>query len=156
MKKLVLFLASLEKRERFILIAGLYSVILIVGIFFITLPLWNRIERLDRRIIKETENYTQLIKLVSEYISYRPSYEKRELTLSFIENLARKNEIKENITSLKPFQKGSIEITLEKVDGKKLSSFIKDIKKKNLRLLSFSMNDIKGNKEYNVRMVISE
>ncbi len=156
MKKLMLYLNSLELRERVVFVLGLYAVIIIVGVFMITDANIKRIEKIDSRISKEIQNYNQLVKLASEYISFKPRYKKVDISLSFIETLARKKGIKENITSLKPYQQGSVEISFEKVDGIRLTEFIKAVKEKNLKITAFSMDDPRGNGELNVRMVISE
>jgi general secretion pathway protein M len=156
MKKLMLYLNSLELRERIVFILGLYAVIIIVGVFMVTDANIKRIEKVDDRISKEIQNYNQLVKLASEYISFKPRYKKVDISLSFIETLARKKGIKENITSLKPYQQGSVEISFEKVDGIRLTEFIKAVKEKNLKIMAFSMEDPRGNGELNVRMVISE
>ncbi len=156
MKRLILYLESLEKRERILLFLGIYGVIFILGIFYITVPNINKLEGLDRKIVKEIQDYHRLLKLTSQYISYKPKYREVSLSLSFVENLAEKAGIKDNITSLKPYRKGSIEVSFEKVDGERLTSFISYIKRKNLKITYFSMEDPKGNGELNVRMVISE
>ncbi len=156
MKKLILYINNLELRERIILIVGIYAVIIIVGIFMITAANLDRLEKIDKRISKEIENYHQLIDLASQYISFKPNYKKVDISLSFIESLARDKGIKENITALKPYQQNSVEISFEKVEGTKLTEFVKALKEKNLRLTAFSMEDPKGNGELNVRMVVSE
>ncbi len=156
MKKYLLYFNSLETRERYTLLAGIYALILIVGLFFITMPLIEKIKKIDLRIEKEVQNYNTLIKLASEYISYRPKYKKVNLSLSFVEKIASKTGIKENISSLKPTSDGGVEVSFEKVDGNKLSEFIKKIKGKNLNIKTFYMEDIKGNGKLNVRLTISE
>lgn len=155
MKKALLYFNNLETRERYILLIGIYAVIIIVGLFFITIPLYKKLQKIDAKIQKETENYTQLVKLASEYIVYKPKYKKVNLSLSFIENLAKETGIKENISSLKPVSNG-VEVSFEQVNGENLAAFIQKIKKKNLKISSFYMEDIKGNGKLNVRLIVSE
>ncbi len=155
MKKFLLYFNSLETRERYLLLAGIYAVIIIVGVIFITIPLYEKLQKIDRKILKEIENYNQLVKLASEYIVYKPKYKKIDLSLSFIENVAKETGIKDSISSLKPVSDG-VEVSFEQVDGHSLATFIQKIKKKNLKIKSFYMEDIKGNGKLNVRLVISE
>ncbi len=155
MKKIFLYFNSLETRERYLLLAGIYAVIIIVGVFFITIPMYEKLQKIDAKIQREIENYNQLIKLASEYIVYKPKYKKTDLSLSFIEKLAKETGIKDSISSLKPVSDG-IEISFEQVDGHSLAIFIQKIKKKNLKIKSFYMEDIKGNGKLNVRLVVSE
>ena len=155
MKRFVLYLESLEKRERFLLIAGLYGIVIVVGIFFLTMPNIQKIEKIDKKISKEMERYNYLLKLTSQYITFKPVYKKGNLSLSFIENLAKNTGVYEYITSLKPFKKDSVELTFERIDGNRLTNFIKLLKNNNLKITSFSMEDPKGNGELNVRILIS-
>lgn len=152
-EKISLYLNSLEKRERLILLTGIYISILIIGIFFITFPMIEKVKKLDKRINNEIKNYRELMKITSEYLLYKSA--KIPVSLSIIEKIAEDSGIKDKISSLKPSGNNSIELFMEQVEGQKLSYFLQNLKRKNLKIISFSMNDPKGNEKYDVRMTIS-
>ncbi|WP_457640540.1 type II secretion system protein GspM [Persephonella sp.] len=158
MKRIILFINSLEQREKIILLAGIYAFIIIAGIFIATSYLLDRIDKTEKKINREIQSYIELQKIVSEYKRYRPSTKKESLSLSTVEEIAEKSGIKSNILSLKPYQQdyNSVEVSFEKISGDRLILFLKQIKEKGFYVLSLSINDPKGNRKLNVRTVIGE
>ena len=154
MKRLLLFINSLEERERYVLIGGLYAVIIIVGIFFITSYMLTKIDRLEKKLSREMNNYIQLQKIVQEYKQYKPTV-KPVLSLTKIEEIAMKVGAKSNIVSIKPYQQGEfIEISFEKLSADQISRFLRKIKENGYIALFIDINDPKGNGQYNMRVIL--
>ena len=154
MKRLILFINSLEERERYILIGGVYAVIIIIGIFFITSYMLTRIDKLEKKLSREINNYVQLQKIIQEYKRYKPSV-KPVLSLTKIEEIAMKAGAKSNIVSIKPYQQGeSIEVSFEKLSADQISRFLKKIKENGYIAQFIDINDPKGNGQYNMRVVL--
>ncbi|WP_456392906.1 type II secretion system protein GspM [Persephonella sp.] len=156
MRQILLYLENLETRERNILIAGLYGVIIIVGLFFIAMPLYEKIQKTDRKIAGEIEKYRELIEIASVYISTSGRESSKELSLSEVEKLAGMAGVKDRIVSLKPFQDQGIEVSLEDVDWHSLVRFIQNIKNENYLLTSFAMEKPGEKPVVRVRLIITE
>ncbi|ACO03025.1 MAG TPA: hypothetical protein DEP48_05415 [Persephonella sp.] len=158
MKRLILFINSLEQRERVVLFIGIYAFILIGGVLLAGSYNLERLEKVEKKIKKEIESYVELQKIINQYRSYSPSVKGDRLSLSKVEELAEKAGIKSNILSLKPYQQNfnSIEVSFEKISGEQLVSFLKSVKEKGFYILSLSISDPKGNGRLNVRTVIGE
>ncbi|WP_029520887.1 type II secretion system protein GspM [Persephonella sp. IF05-L8] len=154
MKRLLLFINSLEERERYVLIGGLYAVIIIVGIFFITSYMLTKIDRLEKKLSREINNYVQLQKIVQEYKQYKPTV-KPVLSLTKIEEIAMKVGAKSNIVSIKPYQQGEfIEISFEKLSADQISRFLRKIKENGYIAQFIDISDPKGNGQYNMRVIL--
>ncbi|WP_457639347.1 type II secretion system protein GspM [Persephonella sp.] len=156
MRQILLYLENLEKRERYILIGGLYAVIIIVGLFFTALPTYEKIQQTERKITKEMENYRQLMEAVSVYLSVKGSVRKKEISLSQIEKIATATGVKDRIILLKPYQDAGVEVSLEEVNWSSLVSFLKRVKQENYTLVSFSMEKPKEKPVVKARLVITE
>ncbi|WP_457625165.1 type II secretion system protein GspM [Persephonella sp.] len=154
MNRILLFFESLENRERVILIAGIYFVVF-VGLFIIPASyLMKKIERLEKKIQTEEKKYIRLQQIIYRYSKAKPR-EKNVLSLSVIDKLAGESGIRENVVSIKPTENG-IEVVVENVDPDNLFEFLKRIKKKGFSVSSISINDPKGNRKLNVRMLIGK
>jgi general secretion pathway protein M len=158
MKRLILYLNSLEKREKYTLLLGMSAVVLIVGVFFITIPLYKKAESLEKKLNTEIRNFQELKKLASEYAGIKKiNPEKPEITLSEIETLSKEVGIRKNITTIKPItltEGQGIEISMKDTDANKLIRFLKNLKRKGYLIKTISISDPKGNKKLTVRMVI--
>ncbi len=158
MRKIILFLNSLEKRERLLLIIGIYAVIIIIGIFFITLPLYNSNKKLENILETEISKFNELKELASKYQgTAKNKIEKLNISLSEIENLSMQVGIKDKISSIKPITFGEekgIEINIKGADYQKVFEFLVKIKKKGYSIKSISINDPKGNGKLNVKLVV--
>jgi general secretion pathway protein M len=158
MKRLILYLNSLEKREKYTLLLGMSAVVLIVGVFFITIPLYKKAESLEKKLNTEIRNFQELKKLASEYAGIKKiNPEKPEITLSEIETLSKEVGIRKNITTIKPItltEGQGIEISMKDTDADKLIRFLKNLKRKGYLIKTISISDPKGNKKLTVRMVI--
>ncbi len=158
MKKIILYLNSLEKREKYTLLLGLFIVVIVVGVFFISIPLYKKSQNLERSLNTEIEKFQQLKKLASEYAGIKKiNPEKPEITLSEIETLSKQVGIRKNITTIKPIfltEGQGIEISMKDAEADKLIRFLKNLKKKGYLIKTISISDPKGNKKLTVRMVI--
>ncbi len=156
--KIDAILNSLERRERFILIVGLIATVLIVGIYFITLPLYEKTEKLEKQLKKEIQNYKELVRLASEYASIKPSIVKQgSISLSEIESISSSLGLKKSITSIKPITfegEDSIEIMMKDAPADSVLKFLIEIEKKGYKVKFISLYDPKGNKKLTVRIVI--
>ncbi len=152
------FLNSLERRERFILVAGLVITVVTVGIFFITIPLYEKNKKLEKQLKKELENYRELVKLASEYASIRPNVVRQgSISLSEIESISSKLGLKSSITSIKPITfegEDSVEIMMKDAPADSVINFLMEVEKKGYRIKFISMYDPKGNRKLTVRIVI--
>jgi len=156
MRRFLIYIENLEYREKWILIVGIYLIILIVGVFFITMPLKNRLFTLEKKVNTEIENYRNLADTASEYLSLKGNYTEKDLSLSEIEKIATTAKVKENIVSLKPINGENIEISLEGISWKRLVNFIKRLKMNGYTILAFSMEKPGEKNEVNARIVIGE
>ncbi len=154
MRKIFLYLDSLEKREKIVLIFALYIILIIVGLFFVIFPLLSEIQKLDRIIYKEKQNYRKLLELASEYKQLKQENFSNELSLTFIENLAQKLGIKENITYIKPYQEKGVEVYFENIKGDEFIKFIKKIKEKEFYISFINIESLYGGKNMNAKLVI--
>ncbi len=158
MKKIILYLNSLEKREKYILLTGIFVVIFIFGIFFVTVPLYNKAQTLEKKLNTEIKNFQELKKLASEYAGIKKiNPERPEITLSEIETLSKQVGIRNNITTIKPIslvEGQGIEISMKDADADKLLRFLKNLKRKGYLIKTISISDPKGNRKLTVRMVI--
>jgi len=154
LKRLHLFIESLEEREKYIFIVGIYAFIIIVGIFFITFEMLPKIDKLEKRLEKEINNYVQIQEVIHEYKIYKP-LAKPELSLSEIEEIARKINIKSNMISIKPYQQGKfIEVSFEKLSGQQIYRFLRKIKENGYIAEYIDINDPKGNGKYTMRIIL--
>ena len=158
MKKIILYINSIEKRERYVLLLGAFVVVFIVGIFFLTAPLYEKTRILEKKLNREIQNFEELKKLASEYASMKKiNVIKPEITLSEIESLSKEFEIKKNITSIKPItlsEGQGIEINMKDAQAEKVINFLKSLKKKGYSIKTITISDPKGNRKLTVRVVI--
>jgi len=153
-KRLILFINSLEQREKYVLLGGIYAFIIIVGIFISAFYLLSKIDKTEKRLNKEINNYIQLQKIIQEYKRYKPPT-KPELSLSKIEDIALKTGIKSNVVSIKPYQQGqSIEVSFEKLSSDRLYRFLRKIKENGYIAEYIDINDPKGNGQYTMRIIL--
>jgi len=151
--RLQIYLNSLEKREKITLFLGLFLALIIVNVFFISIPLVEKIKKLDKKIQQEIQNYTELMELASRYISIKGKHV--DVSLSAVERVASISNVKGNITSIKTVGNKDVELFLEDVKGENLANFIKKLNQRGFIIKSFSMDDVKGLKKYKVRIIIS-
>ncbi len=158
MKKVILYLNSLEKRERYTLLIGIFFVVFVLGIFLVTIPLYQKAQILDKKLNIEIQNFQELKKLASEYAGIKKiNPERPEITLSEIETLSKEVGIRKNITTIKPItlvDGQGIEISMKDADANKLINFLKNLKRKGYLIKTISISDPKGNRKLTVRMVI--
>lgn len=152
------FLDTLEKREKVILFTGTVLAVIIVGVFFITLPLYETNKKLKKQLTKEINNYYELIKLASEYSTIKPNkIVDKTISLSEIEQITQSLGIRKNITAIKPITfegEDSIEITMKDAPASKVLSFLTEIEKRGYRIKFLSIYDPKGNRKLTVRIVL--
>jgi len=136
---------SLEEREKYILIAGLYAVLIIGGIFLLTDKNFQTFQKVDKKWERELANYMELRKLASEYLSYKKiTPAGRKISLKNIEDLAREVGIKDKIVFLKPFEK-EIEIRLRNLTGAEIIKFLKVLHKRGLNISRISIEKEREN-----------
>lgn len=155
MSKIIFFLESLEKRERLVLIIGIYFLI-IVGFFLIPLLYLSiNVEILEEKIKKEQMKYMELKKLVEKYKVLKPKGQSISLSLSIVDKIVKESELENNIVSIIPTQDG-IEVSMEDVKPDRFFDFLKKVKEKGFFVLSVSINDPKGDNKLDVRLLIGE
>lgn len=158
--KISTFFNTLETRERIILFIGTILAVIIVGFYFITLPLYQKNQKLKNLLNKEIQNYKELSKLASEYVSIKPNtLKQKQISLTEIEQLSQIYNIKDSITSIRPIMfegEKSIEVLMKNAPAEKVINFFKALEKKGYKLKFISIYDPKGNKKLTVRIVIGE
>lgn len=131
MNKIIIFLNSLSKREKIVLIIGLYLTTVIIGIFFSLNTILKKREVLDKKIDKEFQKYYELVKLTDKYLSIKKSVQPTEkLDIDFISKLMNKTNFRAN--SIKKLSNNQIELIFENISGDIFITFLKVIKDNNL------------------------
>ena len=131
MNKIIIFLNSLSKREKIVLIIGLYLTTVIIGIFFSLNTILKKREILDKKIDKEFQKYYELVKLTDKYLSIKKSVQPTEkLDIDFISKLMNKTNFRAN--SIKKLSNNQIELIFENISGDIFITFLKVIKDNNL------------------------
>jgi len=131
MNKIIIFLNSLSKREKIVLIIGLYLTTVIIGIFFSLNTILKKREILDKKIDKEFQKYYELVKLTDKYLSIKKSIQPTEkLDIDFISKLMNKTNFRAN--SIKKLSNNQIELIFENISGDIFITFLKVIKDNNL------------------------
>ncbi len=128
-------------RERRILLAGGGIVAILLAYLLVISPYMAAMGLLDRRIRSKTGELEEVLALQEEYFRLRESMRILEDTirsspgfslLSFLENLAAKNQIKAKIAYMKPlptpaserYKETSVEMKLETLTLKELVDFL--------------------------------
>ncbi|NPA51910.1 MAG: type II secretion system protein M [Aquificae bacterium] len=154
------FLNTLENRERYILLVGIFVTVIIIGVYFITLPLYEKNKKLKEILNREIQNYNELLKLASEYASIKPSVvQHKTISLSEIENLSQLHGIKQNITAIRPIifeGEKSVEVMIKDAPANKVLDFFTELEKAGYKLKFISIYDPKGDGKLTVRIVIGE
>jgi general secretion pathway protein M len=141
MNKLKDYFLSLEQREKNFLIAGIIFLSVFVLINFFILPVINYKKELNTKIYSYNHQAEQIRKLGQEYkkliknsVTYSISKNSDIALFSFMDSLAGKVEIKENIEYMKPSSEKSdgktiekVEIKLSGIDMKRLIHFLYSI-----------------------------
>ncbi len=144
MNKLILFFNSLDRRERLILLIGLYSLVIIVGVFGLLLPILDKKREVEKRINKEYQNYYELVKLTEKYLSFKKQFLPTEKTnLDFISEISKKANLKPY--SLKKIGEGKFEILFENTSGNQFMRFLKLLNENNLSVEEIDIDIEKGN-----------
>jgi len=131
MNKIIIFLNSLSKREKIVLIIGLYLTTVIIGIIFSLNTILKKREILDKKIDKEFQKYYELVKLTDKYLSIKKSVQPTEkLDIDFISKLMNKTNFRAN--SIKKLSNNQIELIFENISGDIFITFLKVIKDNNL------------------------
>ncbi len=143
MNKLILFLNSLDRRERLILLIGFYSLVVIIGVFGLLLPILDKKKEVEKRINKEFQNYYELIKLTEKYLSFKRQFLSTEKTnLDFISEISKKANLKPY--SLKKIDEGKFEILFENTSGNQFIRFLKLLNGNNLSVEEIDIDIEKG------------
>ncbi|RUM58371.1 MAG: hypothetical protein DSY59_05870 [Persephonella sp.] len=144
MNKLILFFNSLDRRERLILLIGLYSLVIIIGVFGLLLPILDKKKEVEKRINKEFQNYYELVKLTEKYLSFKKQFLPTEkLSLDFISKISKKANLKPY--SLKKIDEGKFEILFENTSGNQFTRFLKLLNENNLSVEEIDIYIEKGN-----------
>ncbi len=131
----------INPRERKILLLGGGVVAVLLIYLLIVSPYMSAMELLDRRIARKSEELKDVLALQEDYFRLRESTRTLEdmirstpgfSLLSFLENLAAKNQIKAKIAYMKPlitpgserFKETSVEMKLESLTLKELIDFL--------------------------------
>ncbi len=131
MNKILIFFNSLSKREKVILIIGLYLTTVIIGIFFSLNTILKKREALEKKIDKEFQKYYELVKLTNKYLSLKKSIQPTEkLDIDFVSKLMDKANFK--ASSIKKLSNNQIELTFENISGDSFINFLKVVKDNNL------------------------
>lgn len=153
----------LKRREKIVVVGGIALLIFFLVYQFVILPIENRVELLERIIPKKEKELHETVSLKNEYetlgsggnqkIKKTERKGKSTVTLSYLEDLAQRAGLKDNIQYMKPLSKSksgrylqnSMEIKLLKVPAEGLTRFLYDIEKSD-RPLSVTELDIRTNK----------
>ncbi|RMA97745.1 type II secretion system protein GspM [Hydrogenothermus marinus] len=157
MKNLEIIFNSLEEREKYILFIGVLFVIAFVGIFFITVPQINYMNKLEKKLNKEIESYNELLKLAGIYASNKQIKIKKGLNIANIDKIATKTGIKNKVLKIKPItyqNKDAYELTIEKITPEELQNFINNLKKEKIDIYFISIENPRDNNKLNVRITI--
>lgn len=157
MKKLELIFNSLEDREKYVLSFALIFVIFFVGIFFITIPYYKKVEKLQTKLDKEIKNYNQLLNIAGKYASYKKIKTEKIFSISDIDKIAGNTGIKENILLIKPttFEgKEVFEIKLADVSPRDLQLFINNLKKHKINIFFIKIENPRENNKLKVRITV--
>ncbi len=153
MNKLILFFNSLDRRERLILLIGLYSLVIIIGVFGLLLPILDKKEEVEKRINKEFQNYYELVKLTEKYFSLKKQFLPTEkMNLDFISEISKKVNLK--AYSLKKIDEGKFEILFENTSGNQFTRLLKLLNENNLSVEDIDI-DIENGSIKRGKIVIS-
>ncbi len=159
-ERLYFYFNSLEKRERYLISFGIIFVILFIGIFFITVPHYKSVKKVEEKLYKEIEKYNELRKLAGLYRANNKLNRKIEpLTLAKINELSQKAGIKEFLQSIRPVEKQgmqSYEVIIKGVSSEKFSVFIHNIKQEGYKIYFISVENPAQSQKLNVRIVLGD
>jgi len=144
LKTLETSFTKLSQREKvFLLVGGGFAVVVVLYLLLIE-PAWNRSAELSRLIPKKQEELRRLKMLTEEYqsLSARISGLKNQLQegktfspLSYLEEIASQNQVRENIAYIRPmmpviqepYQEIPMEVKMENIPLDRLVPFLKTI-----------------------------
>ncbi|MBI3359054.1 MAG: type II secretion system protein M [Nitrospirae bacterium] len=135
------FLAKLSTREKIFLLAGGGICALIFLFIFLINPLWERTEQLSRLMPQKEKELEQFRRLAEEYfflsgqmkeVEARLPQRNQFSPLSYLEEIAKKNEVRGNIAYIrsvpaifqKPYQEVPVEVKLENIPLARTVPFI--------------------------------
>ena len=135
---------NLSRRETLFVSIGGAFVLAIFGYWFIISPAMHGFQGKAKSIERKTKDLKEVIGLQDEYLTMKAQMGDLEKTLSkgekgvspkFLEDLAEKRRIKENITSMNPkttpmnddFNESSVEIRIDKIPLEDLVKYLFDI-----------------------------
>jgi len=128
------------KEKRTLIVGGCALVALLVYVLVIS-PYMKAMDLMDRRIVRKTEELSEILALQQEYFRRREKTRVLEdmvrsspgfSLLSFLENLATKNKVKTQIAYMKPvtapanekYRESSVEMKLEGINLKQLVDYL--------------------------------
>ncbi|NIS71255.1 MAG: hypothetical protein GTO12_20640 [Proteobacteria bacterium] len=164
----------INPREQKILLAGGGVVALLLIYLLIVSPYMSAMELLDRRITRKSEELKEVLALQEDYFRLKESTRTLEemirstpgfSLLSFLENLAAKNQIKAKIAYMKPlitpgserFKETSVEMKLESLALTELVDFLYQVEQsaQPIRIKRLNIAKKKGNAYLDVTLQAS-
>ncbi len=136
-----LFLAKLSNREKIFLLAGGAIGTFILLFIFLINPIWERANLLSRLIPQKEKDLKQFGRLSEEYfflssqmkeVEARLPQKNQFSPLSYLEEIAKKNDVRGNITYIrsvpaifqKPYQEIPVEVKVENIPLARMIPFI--------------------------------
>jgi len=165
---------TLGKREKILVLSAAVLIGLFVVTEFVVTPLLDKRQRLVESIASQKKNLAEILTMKSEYVrmrrqadqarAYLKRREKGFTLFSFLDGLAGKAGVKENISYMKPavrenqgggFKSSSVEMKLKSVTLKQLTAYLKLVEdaEKSVFIKRLSITK-KGNKQKRIDAVL--
>ena len=164
----------INPREKRALVAGGCAVAALLIYLLVVSPYMSAMERLDRRIERKTEELREVLALQEEYFRLKEKTEILEKMvrstpgfslLSYLENLATKNEMKKQIAYMKPlttpgnekYRESSVEMKLESITLTQLVNYLYEVEqsKQPIRIKRINIAKKKGESYLDVTLQAS-
>lgn len=164
----------INPRDKRTLIAGGCVTAALLVYLLVVSPYMKAMELLDRRNTRKTDELREVLALQSEYFRLKEKTRILEdmvrstpgfSLLSFLENLAAKNEIKKQIAYMKPlttpgnekYRESSVEMKLESINLKQLVDYLYQIEQsaQPIRIKRINIAKKKGKTHLNVTLQAS-
>ena len=164
----------INPREKRALVAGGCAVAALLIYLLVVSPYMSAMERLDRRIERKTEELREVLALQEEYFRLKEKTEILEKMvrstpgfslLSYLENLATKNDIKKQIAYMKPlttpgnekYRESSVEMKLESITLTQLVNYLYEVEqsKQPIRIKRINIAKKKGESYLDVTLQAS-
>ena len=132
-----------RREQLFLLVGGGFSLLILLYLFLIE-PVWDRTARLSRLIPQKEEEIRKLKTLAEEYqglsarindLKARMQEKNQSSPLSYLEEIATRNHVRENIAYIRPmmpviqapYQETPMEVKMENISLDHLIPFLKTI-----------------------------